>query len=227
MDQDQDDALALARAADDGNPHADEDGDTGDDARPTTALDDGVTSTADDDEPGAALQARIAAVGPAGAGELVALIDALLTIGCHAVANLHPESTRDIPAAALITAAEHLPDFYPDRARASEIAQVWRERAAEVEAWRQRRLERGEPSPAPTPFPTAIAGQYAQKVHGSPGVFATHEIDTDRDGQPVVKGPKAPPTRRSPAAAGARKPAKAGAKAKAKKSAPAKGARKR
>lgn len=137
-----------------------------------------------------------------------ALIDALLTIGCHAVANLHPESCRDVPADALVIVAQHLPEFYTDRTRATEIAQVWAERAAEVERWRQRRLSRDAGfSTPPSPFPAAIAGQYSQKVHGSPGVFATHDIGVDADGQPTVGAPKLRKPRK-PGAPKARKPAR-------------------
>lgn len=186
-DQNEDEP-ALARLADDGNPNG----------TPLAVehMDD-VEPEPDTPEPNSGpppdndILSRLALAGPFGGTRLVELIDALLTIGCHAVAHLHPADTRDIPAEALEVAASRLPLFYPDRNRAGEVAQVWAERAAEVRRWRARRLAQPEPEAAPTPFPTAVAGAYSQKIHGSPGVFATHDIGVDADGQPVLK-PKAP-----------------------------------
>lgn len=157
------------------------------------------------------------------------LMSALTEVCCHAVANLHPQSTRDIPAEALEKASALIELFYPDPQRADDLAHVWAERAQLVEEWRDRRGREGEPEPEPTPFPTAVAAGYLQSRQGNPGVFGgQHEIGTGRDGQPVIMqrtkatrktARKAPPTRRAKAAAPAKRtPAKKkGPPAKAKR----------
>lgn len=227
MDQDQDQP-ALARLADDGNPHADEGGNEIDDRSntpagpPPTVWNISVTIPPMPNATGGEqLLARIVSAGPGGAEPLVVLLDALLEIGCHAVANLHPESCRDIPAGALAKAAERLPLFYPDVTRAAEIAQVWAERSSEVEAWRLRRLARGTEPPVPeTPFPTSIAAAYSRKIHGNAGVFENANVHADQDGQAVVT-PKAPRKRRAaaPAKRGGRTAKAPAAKVRAKKGA--------
>lgn len=158
--------------------------------------------------------------------QLAELLTALVDITCHAVANLHPETTRDVPAEALEKAAAWIGTFFPaSPRRADELAHVWSERAQLVEHWRDRRGREGaEPEPPQTPFPTAVAAGYLQSRQGNPGVFGgQHEIGTNREGQPVImqrtgqaapaKAPrKAPPKAKAAAAKKAKPKAKASAR---------------
>ncbi len=124
------------------------------------------------------------------AAPLMELLTALVDVSCHAVANLHPETVRDVPAAALMKAATWIGKFYPDPQRANELASVWMQRARLVEEFAERRDRDPSfchPAPPETPFPTAIAGGYLQGRQGNAGVFdGQYEIGTNREGQPVV-----------------------------------------
>lgn len=154
----------------------------------------------------AAIDAAITTPPGAVAEQLTELLTALVEIACHAVANLHPETTRDVPAEALEKAAAWIGKFFPaSPRRADELAHVWSERAQLVEHWRDRRGREGaEPAPPSTPFPTAVAAGYLQSRQGNPGVFGgQHEIGTNGEGQPVIlqrTGPAAPtkPSRKAP-----------------------------
>lgn len=88
--------------------------------------------------------------------ECLDLIDAFKTITDHAVANMHPEFIRDIPAEALTVAAVHVDKVMGATQRDTERAGVWLERAALVQTWRDKRKARGwgedaEPHTVTTP----------------------------------------------------------------------------
>lgn len=142
---------------------------------------------------------------PAIPDEAVKLIEALTTIGCHAVANLHPEVIRDVPAEALRAAADRLPNFHPEKVRAEEIAYVWLTHAYLADEWRERRGKLGnravDPAPPATPFPVEIAAGYTRRMTGNAGIF-DGPVGTDEDGQPVplptTPAPAAPPADPTP-----------------------------
>lgn len=141
----------------------------------------------------AAMAAVLDATPPTATAQLAELLLGLTDISCHAVANLHPETTRDVPAYALDQAAAWIGMFYPNPQRADELARVWGERADLVRAFEERRNNDPsfrDPEPPTSPFPTAVAAGYLQSRQGNPGVFGgQHEIGTNREGQPVILQP--------------------------------------
>ena len=92
----------------------------------------------------AAVQAIRAETPTAQLAKLRELINHLMVIADHHVANLHPENTVDLPMEALAGAAA-LVDAVPGATpRDAERSGIWEERADLIGEWRTRRAGRGD-----------------------------------------------------------------------------------
>lgn len=71
------------------------------------------------------------------------VLNAFRRITDHAVANLSPEFIVDLPAEDFFTLADRIDKIIGATQRDQERALIWRERAKDIVAWRERRKARG------------------------------------------------------------------------------------